>query len=70
MANREAILRVEGMSCNHCVNAIRNEVGKLNGVITVEVDLDSKKVLVEFDDERISEDTIKDVIDDQGYKAV
>lgn len=67
MAMEYATLSVEGMSCDHCVNSIKKAVGDLNGVNKVDVDLKGKKVIVEFDKERVSIDIIKDVIEDQGY---
>ncbi|GKV56889.1 copper chaperone CopZ [Sporosarcina sp. NCCP-2222] len=60
------VLKVEGMSCGHCVNAIESSVGELEGVSAVKVDLANHKVTVEFD----KEDTltkIKETIEDQGY---
>lgn len=60
-------LSVEGMSCNHCVNSIKNSVGTLNGVTKVEVDLEGKKVNVEYDSEKVEIATIKETIEDQGY---
>jgi copper chaperone len=45
-------LTVEGMSCGHCVNRIKNSVGALNGVESISVDLDSKSVTVQFDPEK------------------
>jgi copper chaperone len=37
-------LRVNGMSCTHCVNTIETFVGKLNGVSQVKVHLEIGKV--------------------------
>jgi len=69
MDYQNIVLTVLGISCNHCVNSIKNAVESLNGVSSVNVDLNSKKVSVEFDDEKISLNTIKDVIKDQGYEV-
>ena len=60
-------LNVEGMSCGHCVKAVETSVGSLNGVSSVKVDLDNKKVDVEFNQTDVSLDKIKETIDDQGY---
>ena len=60
-------LKVEGMSCNHCVNSIETSVGELNGVSTVNVNLDQGDVTVEFDETKISLAQIKETIEDQGY---
>ena len=60
-------LNVEGMSCGHCVKAVEGSVGGLNGVSSVKVDLENKKVDVEFDQSVVTLDSIKETIDDQGY---
>jgi copper chaperone len=62
-------LNVEGMSCGHCVKAVEGSVGALNGVSTVKVDLENKKVDVEFNQEEVTLDVIKETIDDQGYEV-
>ena len=67
MAKEISSLKVEGMSCSHCENAVKKSVGALNGVEGVMVDLGSKKVSVEYDSEKVSLQTIKDTIEDQGY---
>ena len=57
------------MSCGHCVKAVEGSVGALNGVSTVKVDLENKKVDVEFNQEEVTLDVIKETIDDQGYEV-
>ncbi|KAA0564485.1 copper chaperone CopZ [Rossellomorea aquimaris] len=63
-------LTVEGMSCGHCVKAIEGSVAKLDGVKSVQVSLEDKKVEVEFDGSLLKFDDIKETIDDQGYDVV
>jgi copper chaperone len=63
-------LKVEGMSCNHCVNAVESNVGKLDGVSHVKVNLDQGQVDVEFDTSKVDLEKIKETIDDQGYDVV
>ncbi len=41
--------RVEGMTCGHCVQAVKDEVGAIDGVRDVQVDLDSGQVVVQTD---------------------
>lgn len=55
------------MSCGHCINSIEGSVGKLSGVTTVKVNLDSGTVSVEFNPNEVTFDKIKETIDDQGY---
>lgn len=66
----QATLRVQGMSCGHCVNAIESNVGQLNGVQSIKVDLAGGKVDVAFDQAIISLAQISEAIEDQGYDIV
>ncbi len=56
---------VPGVSCGHCRAAITAEVEKLEGVSSVDVDLEAKRVAVagaELDD-----DAVRNAIDEAGY---
>lgn len=58
---------VTGMTCEHCVGAVRGEVGRLPGVTGVEVDLQSGQVTV-TSDEPIDAETIRATVDEAGYE--
>ena len=60
-------LNVKGMSCGHCVKAVEGSVGALAGVEQVDVNLESGKVNVAYNDQKVSLAQIKEAIDDQGY---
>ena len=66
MHNQQS-LKVEGMSCQHCVRAVQGAVGALAGVDTVEVSLEKKLVTVAFDPSRVTIPAIKAAIEEQGY---
>ncbi|GAE90062.1 copper chaperone CopZ [Acetivibrio straminisolvens] len=70
MSRDIANLTVEGMSCNHCVNSIKKAVGSLQGVDNVDVDLEAKKVTVEYDSSKLNVETIKNTIEEQGYDVM
>jgi copper chaperone len=61
-------LVVEGMSCDHCRVAITDEVSRVSGVESVEVDLDAKRVRVGGTD--VDESAVIDAVDEAGYDAV
>ena len=65
----KSIINVEGMSCEHCVNAIQKAVGALPGVESVVVDLSAKTVTVEHGSD-VNSDKIKEEIEDQGYDVI
>jgi len=43
------ILNVDGITFEHCVDTIKEAVEILDGVLRVDVDVEKKQVVVEFD---------------------
>lgn len=70
MAKETRNLNVEGMSCQHCVHAVKSSVSALAGVDSVEVSLEKKLVTVGFDPEKANLQSIRTAIEDQGYSVV
>ena len=60
-------LKVEGMSCGHCVSAVTKSVKAVDASAKVEVDLPQQKVLV--DSSEPLED-IKEAVVDAGYDVL
>lgn len=60
---------VEGMSCGHCVNHVKEALSELNGVTSVDVNLASKTAIIEASAD-IADKDIKFAIDDAGYEVV
>ena len=48
---------------------VREALTRLNGVVDVMVDVDLKRVAVEFDAERMEPSTLRGTIEDAGYKV-
>jgi copper chaperone len=69
MSSEHISFVVEGMSCDHCVQSIKTALSQLNGVYEVMVDIDSKRVAVEYDQERLDIDTLKGTIEDAGFRV-
>ena len=68
MANQ--MLNVEGMTCDHCVQTIKEAVNNLVGISRVEVDLENKQVAVEYDKALVKLDSITDKIVENGFKVI
>lgn len=66
----KTVINVDGMACEHCVNAITKAVGAIAGVSGVSVNLDAKTVTVDHDPDTASVEKIKLEIEDQGYDVV
>ena len=67
---KKITLNVEGMSCSHCVNAVKNAVTALDGVSEVEVDLEGKTATVEYQADEVTLERIKEAIEEEGYDVV
>lgn len=57
--------KVPDVSCQHCVDAISAEVGGVEGVTGVEVDLDTKLVTVRG--HGLDDAALREAIDEAGY---
>lgn len=62
----QIVLSVPQITCDHCVRAIREEVGAVAGVRAVEVDLATKTVRVSGDADPAA---VRDAIGEAGYQA-
>ena len=69
MAKQTLDLKVEGMSCQHCVHAVKTAVAGLAGVDKVEVSLEKKLATVDFDPAVTSLQSIKTAIEGEGYSV-
>ena len=69
MIGKQVILKVEGMSCRHCVRAIQQGLEQLPGVQKARVDLDSQRLAVEYDESLVSMTNISELISDLGYEV-
>ncbi|HWR22858.1 MAG TPA: copper ion binding protein [Feifaniaceae bacterium] len=66
----KAVIKVDGMSCEHCVKTITKAVGALPGIAAVAVDLNAKTVTVDHDPGKTALEQIRLEIEDQGYDVV
>ncbi len=66
MSVQELRYTVAGMSCGHCKAAVTEEVAHVAGVDAVEVDLESKRVVVRGAD--VSDSAVRAAIREAGYE--
>lgn len=64
----QVTIKVEGMSCMHCVNSIEGALKEQN--IEGHVDLKAGTVSVNYDASKFNLDQIKAIIEEQGYDVV
>ena len=61
----QVTLKIDGMSCGHCVSAVTKALQELEGVQVDEVRIGS--AAVHYDPARVSTDRIAQAIEDEGY---
>lgn len=61
-------LIIEGMTCHHCVMAVRKELSKLPHVLVEDVQIG--KARVQYDENKIRREDLARAIEDAGYKMV
>ena len=57
---------VNGITCDHCVRAIKGEVGAIAGVTSVDVDIPSGRVTVTAS-EPVPVGRVRDAVEETGY---
>ena len=67
---KKETIKVTGMTCASCVRAIERNVSKVEGVSTVNVNLATERVEVEYDAGSTEMTTIKETIRRAGYTVV
>lgn len=61
-------LEVEGMSCNHCVQAVEGALQEIGA--TGKVNLEAKSVDIEYDADQVDIMKLTDAIEEQGYDVI
>ena len=63
------IIKVSGMSCEHCVKAVMKAVGSITGVDSVKVSLETGSAEVKYDPALVSLEKIKVAIVEEDYEV-
>lgn len=58
-------LRIQGMSCGHCVMSVRKGLDSVPGLVVESVEIG--KAVVRYDESRVSLDSIKKAVEATGY---
>jgi len=65
---QQEIIKVEGMTCQHCVQIITDALNNITGLNTVNVDLVKKEVSVKFNESETKLQKIFDKIIEVGFE--
>lgn len=62
-------LQAPDISCGHCVSSVKNRLGQLDGIESVEASAETKVIDVTFNAEAVSLEQIQAELADEGYPA-
>ena len=65
MSTRTGVLTIEGMSCDHCIRAVREALEEAPGTQVERVELGH--AVVYYDDEQTSPDALAERVEEAGY---
>lgn len=63
-------LKIDGMSCKHCVKTVTDALTELNGVQRAKVNLRKGEAMVRFDELCITPTHLKEAITDAGFEVL
>lgn len=68
---KDITVDVNGLVCDFCAQAVKKVIGKEDGVTNVDVNLETKQVVITIaDDKTLDDERIKQLITDSGYDLV
>ncbi len=68
MSENHIILKVEGMTCGHCVGRVQKALDEASGVVAAKVDLDSGTADIRYGAGADTASLIS-VVEESGYSA-
>ncbi len=70
MSKAKITLKVEGMSCEHCVNTVTKTLNELDGVKKAKVNLKRGQATVTYDSDIVMVDELIAAVEEAGYKSL
>lgn len=62
-------IKIKGMGCQNCVNAVTESLNELEGISRVNVSLEKESAEVEYDESKINSDKMIEAIKELEYEA-
>ena len=67
---QKVTIKVDGMSCQHCVQTVTDELLALVGVKKVKVDLGHAQAVVRFDPKQVQMSQLEGAVNQAGFQFV
>jgi len=63
-------IKVEGMSCMHCQLRVKKAVEAVEGVQRADVNLQTKQVVVDYEEGKVNLEKVKAAVREAGYEPI
>ena len=67
---KEAILTIDGMTCDNCARHVQKSLKSVKGVSNAEVFLDENQARVSFNPSKVDLSSLHRAVEDVGYRVV
>lgn len=68
MSQKSETIKIEGMSCNHCVSSVNKALSATEGVEVKNVEIG--KAEIAYDADKVTHDQLVEAIEDIGFEVV
>jgi copper chaperone len=62
--------KINGMNCNHCVNAVNNALKNCQGVLEVKVSLENNNATLQIDETEFDIETASSAVKNASYELI
>lgn len=66
---KNIIIKIKGMGCQNCVNAVMESLSEIDGINKVNVSLEKELAEVEYDELKVNADKMVETIKELEYEA-
>lgn len=65
----KVVFEVKDMNCQSCANAIEKKLKSIEGVKDIDIDFQTKKIIVQHDNPNLCQEDVTCAVEDMGYKV-
>ncbi len=62
-------IKIQGMTCNHCVMRVSKALKSVAGVQDAQVDLQKAEAVITYDEAKVAKEKLSSAITDAGYRT-
>ena len=68
-ATKKSTIKIDGMKCSKCSGSVAKALKATEGVESVEISVEKKEAVIQYDDEKVTEAKLREVINSTGFTA-